>query len=279
MPNTKFTTDSSIRHIPRASLMVLMSIVLMQSHPCSATIVSDGMVHYKKGNYAAAKLEFEKALKTNPEDPRLHYCLANSLLQLGKVPEAMREYHNCIHYGSGTILAEHSQKALDVYEKHATPFDHEIAQQKQREFEEQREAEQRERTKALVRDQGDLQAKLRASESQANSKAILEKAEADAKRVRDEANEAADSYKYVSRRRFGRYYQQQAKEIRKQAEEDSTALLKKAKSRSEGYEKEQNERQARMREAVENLNSQMESGAGKVRINPQGTSLYIRNYR
>ncbi|MBC7999759.1 MAG: tetratricopeptide repeat protein [Leptolyngbya sp.] len=269
---------TGLRNFIKTSLLLVI-LNLSLSQPCSATIVSDGMEHYRKGNYAAAKIEFEKALKTNPEDPRLHYCLANSLLQLGKVPEAMREYHVCIHYGSGTILAEHSQKALDTYEKHATPFDHEIAQQKQRELDAQREAEKRDRAKSLIRDQGDLQSRIRSSESQANSKAILDRAEADAKRIREEANEAADGYKYFIRRRYGRFYDQQAKDIRKQAEEDSNALLKKAKSQSEGYEKEQSERQARMREAVENLNTQMETSSGKVRINPEGTSLYIRNYR
>lgn len=130
--------------------------------------------------------------------------------------------------------------------------------------------------------ESDILTRIRSTESQATSKAILDRAEADAKRIRDEANELADSYKYVQRRRYPKSVQlEPAREIRKQAEEDSAAVLKRARSQSEGYEKEQSERQARMREAVENLNSQMEAqpGSGKVRINPQGTSLYIRNCR
>ncbi len=55
-------------------------------------------------------------------------------MRLRKVDEALREYHLCIHYGPGTIIAEQSETAIGAYEQHAMPFDREKAEQARREL-------------------------------------------------------------------------------------------------------------------------------------------------
>ncbi len=263
------------RFILSASLLIALAI-----GPALASDVSEGLKHYKQGNFEAARKAFQKALVTNKEDPRLHYCLANTLMRLRKVEEALREYHLCIHYGPGTIIAEQSETALGAYEQHAKPFDREKAAAARREAEQSREEEQRQQASERIHRQAEMHAGLRTADSAGQRNAIMNSASADAKKIRDEGEENANN-SLVWRRRYRVWSQQNADAIRKQAKEDSDALLKRAQQQAENYDRDARERASRMSEAESNLNSQMLQpiGHSRTRLVPTGTNLYIRNYQ
>ncbi len=249
------------------------------ARPAMASDVSEGLKHYNHGNFEAARQAFQKALVTNKEDPRLHYCLANSLMRLRKVEDALREYHLCIHYGPGTIIAEQSETAIGAYEQHALPFDREKAEQARREAALRKEEEERQQASERIHRQAELHAGLRQNDAAGQRNSILNSASADAKRIRDEGEEAAANSS-VWRRRYRIWSQQNADAIRKQAKEDSDALLKRAQQQAENYDRDARERANRMSEAESNLNSQMQHPiSGKIRLVPSGTNLYIRNYQ
>jgi tetratricopeptide (TPR) repeat protein len=119
--------------------------------PALASDVSDGLKHYNHGNFEAARKAFQRSLTIHKEDPRLHYCLANTLMRLKKIPEAMREYHLTTHYGSGTIIAEEAETAIKAYERHAKPYDREKSAEAQREEEERRQEAKRQQALELIR--------------------------------------------------------------------------------------------------------------------------------
>ncbi len=124
-----------------------------------------------------------------------------------------------------------------------------------------------------------MHAGVRTSDAAGQRDSILNSASADAKRIRDEGEEAANNSS-VWRRRYRVWSQQNADAIRKQAKEDSDALLKRAQQQAENYDRDARERANRMSEAESNLNSQMQHPiSGKIRLVPSGTNLYIRNYQ
>ncbi len=131
-------TISRSRFFLSASLLLLLT-----AETAIASDVSAGLDFYNKKNYQAARTAFQKALVTNKEDPRLHYCLANTLMRLNKVEEGLREYHLCIHYGPGTIIAEHSETAIGAYEQHAKPFDREKEAEEKRQAQLRKEEDER----------------------------------------------------------------------------------------------------------------------------------------
>jgi len=264
---------SSLRH----SSYILSSVLLLALAFAGAALASDvsvGLKFYKEGKYEDARKAFQRALTTNKDDARLHYCLANTLMQQKKVQEALREYHLCIHYGSGTIIAEHSEAAIRAYEQHAVPFDREKAN----EAASKRLEEQRQRAAELIHKQAADGANLRSAESEAQRNHILTRASENAKKIRDIAEQDASGLSYTWRRR--NWARRNAEEIRQQGKAESDAYLKKATEQAENYDRNAKDRQARMYEAESNLNEQMlrPIAGGKMRLVPEGTNLYIRNY-
>jgi len=264
---------------PRFLLSASLLLALVFSNPARASDVSEGLKHYNSGSYETARKEFQRALKNNSEDPRLHYCLANTLMRLHKVSEALHEYHLCIHYGTGTIIAEESETAINTYERHAQPYDRESHEAERREAELRRQEEQRQRASELIHKQALEGSSLRSAESEAQRNAILARATENAKKIRDQGEDDARNQPYMYRRRY--WAQSNAEAIRKQAKEDSETLLKRAQQQAENYDREARERQSKMSEAESNLNDQMlrPIGGGNMRLVPEGTNLYIRNYR
>ena len=264
---------------PRFFFALSLILSFAFAAPAQASDVREGLLHYNHGDFERARREFQRALKNNSEDPRLHYCLANTLMRLHKVPEALREYHLCMHYGTGTIIAEESEMAINTYERHAQPFDREKLSEQRREAELKKQEEQRQKASALIHRQALEGTSLRTAESEAQRNAILSRASEAAKKIRDEGEEAAKNQPYIYRRRY--WARNNADAIRQQAKEDSEALLKKAQQQAESYDRDAKERQNRMSEAESNLNDQMlrPIGGGNMRLVPEGTNLYVRNYR
>lgn len=261
--------------------LLVAAIVLANAPGTSsyASAVSDGLKYYNKGNYPAAQKEFQRALSVHKEDPRLHYCLGNTLMRLKKVPEALREYHLVIHYGSGTIIAEEAEMALKAYEQHAKPFDREKAAVAEREEKERKQEAKRQEALELIRKQSAERSAIRQAEIEGQRNSILSRASENAKRIRDAGEQDANGLAFRSRRRY--WARQTADSIRKQAEQDSSDLLKRAQAQAESYDREAKERNARMSEAESNLNDQLSRSASgsNSRLVPEGTNLYIRNYR
>lgn len=263
----------------RSKLFLSTAVLISFAIPAFGSDVAAGLKYYNQGKFEAASKAFQRALTTNKEDPRLHYCLANSLMRLKKVNEALREYHLCIHYGTGTIIAEEAEMAINAYEQHAKPFDREKAAAERKEAESRREEEHRQQAAELIRKQANERTSLRQAEVEGNRNSILGRATENAKKIRDDAEEAANGLPYTWRRRY--WARQTRDEIRKQAQEDANNLLNKARQQAEAYDRDALERQTRMSQAESNLNDQMlrQSGSGKHRLVPEGTNLYIRNYR
>ena len=262
-----------------SKLILSTALLISLAAPAFGSDVAAGLKYYNQGNFEAARKAFQRALTTNKEDPRLHYCLANSLMRLKKVTEAMREYHLTIHYGTGTIIAEEAEMAINAYERHAKPFDREKADAERKEAELRREEEHRQRAAALIRSQVNERAGLRQADLEGQRNAILGRATEQAKKIRDDGEDAANGLAYTWRRR--NWARQTREDIRKQAQEDANNLLNKARQQAEAYDRDAQERHTRMSEAESNLNDQMLrlSGSGKHHMVPEGTNLYIRNYR
>lgn len=72
-----------------------------------------GNQYYLKGNYAAAKIHFQKAIAANPQDYEAHYQLANTCMQLKDTEGAVRSYMRCQECNPTLSILLHCQKALD----------------------------------------------------------------------------------------------------------------------------------------------------------------------
>ena len=55
-----------------------------------------GTVHYRRGEYNKAALEFKEALKANPDDVVARYNLANAFRNLNKPAEAVEQYEKTL---------------------------------------------------------------------------------------------------------------------------------------------------------------------------------------
>lgn len=263
----------------KAILLASITFYITTGTQSYASAVSDGLKYYNNGNFEAAKKEFQRALSVHKDDARLHYCLGNTLMRLKKVPEALREYHLVIHYGSGTIIAEEAETAIKMYEQHAKPFDREKAAEAAQEEEAVKQEAKRLQALELIRKQSAERSSIRQSEIEGQRNNILSRARENAMRIRDAGDQDANGLAYVGRR--GYWARQSASNIRKQAQQDSAELLRRAQSQAESYDREAKERSTRMSEAESNLNDQMSRpvGGGNIRLVPEGTNLYIRNYR
>lgn len=267
----------------RVYLSLSLALLLAVSSQCvaNASDVSLGLKYYNQGKYELARNALQQSIKSNKEDPRLHYCLANTFLRLNKIPEAMREYHLVIHYGTGTIIAEEAEGAIKTYEQHARPFDREKALEAQKEAQAKRDEELKQQAAEVIHRQSQTHSGLRTSEVEGQKNIIIQRASENAKRLRDSAEEDAQAAANSYYRRNRSWARRNADDIRRQAEEDSQALVKRAQQQAENYERDARERQSRMAEAESNLNDQMlrPIGGGKMKLVPEGTNLYIRNYR
>jgi len=119
---------------------------------------------YEQGDYERAAELYREALRTDPEDPRLHFNLGNSLARIGALEEAIQSYERFKELGSnprdlaladyniGHLMAqveefetaaEHFQEALrknpgDDEARH----NYELAMRRQQEQEEQEQQSQ-----------------------------------------------------------------------------------------------------------------------------------------
>jgi Ca-activated chloride channel family protein len=54
--------------------------------------IQEGITDYRQQNFEQAEINFRKAQKEQPDNPRLNYNLANSHYKNGKYPEALKSY-------------------------------------------------------------------------------------------------------------------------------------------------------------------------------------------
>ncbi len=64
--------------------------------PARAADFEQGCEFYKAKSYGQARISFEKALKTYPQNWLVHYYLANTYLLSGQSAKATREYEACL---------------------------------------------------------------------------------------------------------------------------------------------------------------------------------------
>lgn len=64
--------------------------------PVLAADFEQGCEFYKAKSYAQARISFEKAVKTYPQNWLVHYYLANTYLLSGQSAKATKEYESCL---------------------------------------------------------------------------------------------------------------------------------------------------------------------------------------
>jgi len=80
------------------------------------TIARDeGVAHLKAGRYQTAEAYFLQAIREQPNDPMLHYYLANALVYLHQHPGAIVQYQACYRLDPYGPLSGYCRRALKTY--------------------------------------------------------------------------------------------------------------------------------------------------------------------
>lgn len=121
----------------------------------------------------------------------------------------------------------------------------------------------------------------RAEENDSARTAILKRAEAEAKQIKQQGDADASNYYWNYARRLRRrgWANDGVQDIKQDASNRAEQVMSKAREQAAKYEQDTRNHERTVRDVAESLQSQMQPTGGKgVRINPKGTNLYIRNY-
>lgn len=92
--------------------LIVFLVVLTALKSFAIDYYEIGRQAYANERYYNAKLSFEKALSTDPGNPRYRYFYAHSLLKLGDVKEAALQYNNILALYPDTDIAKLAMQSL-----------------------------------------------------------------------------------------------------------------------------------------------------------------------
>lgn len=137
-------------------LSILLLVFLLAFAPNDAQKANEA---YRQGDYARAAELYQNALESDPENPRLHFNLGNTLAKLGRTEEAVQAYerfksltddprqHALAEYNIGKLYSDSEEldKAADHFKNalHHNPDDpdtrhnYELALRRQQQQEQQ----------------------------------------------------------------------------------------------------------------------------------------------
>lgn len=102
--------SSDMRGLPVAAIVVALSL----SAPAfgAGDAYKAACASYKKGDYANAKVQFEKVLKSKPTNWQAEYQLANCCSQLRSYAQARQWYCSCLTHHPDASTAGYCQSAV-----------------------------------------------------------------------------------------------------------------------------------------------------------------------
>lgn len=237
-------------------------LMISGSSEASASSLEQALKFYSAGNFAKAKAIFLKRVEEDPSDPRVHYCLANTLLQLKDIPEALSEYHHCLELGP----------SKDIYEKcHRVISSIEIPLKRAREEYKMRI----DVALARIEKQAAHESDRRAEHTEKTSKVLLDRAQIKAKEISETAKQQAEDW--IERSNYNLQSYEDAAEMRSAAKAHAETVVTRAIIQSKGHEKALAETQTGLKSTAANLQSHFRASS-RIRLVPEGTNLYIRTY-
>jgi hypothetical protein len=95
---------------------------LSAAQAATSPYFDQGTGYYQRGDYMAASAAFSWALRDAPNDANTHYCLANTLVKLGRMAEAQAHYGAAIRLSKDPQIKNYSQIALNgIFKTGQTP--------------------------------------------------------------------------------------------------------------------------------------------------------------
>lgn len=249
----------------------------------------EGMKHASAGRHEYAAFYLRQAAHDEPNNPYVHYYLANSLVYLHKHDEAVREYMASYRLDPFGPVSGYCRRALMAYKTKLPDVDFNSPPSSivppppiSHENEEivsaidliRRQAEEEKRKHRHSSDAFSIQAQ-RTSNWQAR------KIEEDARaRIDDIYSSAASARIYNPFAHSPEALQARADEVRRQASEDAKLMRQRAEERIEDYKRVAKDREDLLDESAANLEGQLHTKAlaGGSRLSGMGTGLYVRSY-
>ena len=300
--------------------LAVTCFVLVAAIPAaSATTLAEpmynsGMQHFKAGNYGHAYRFFHQAASRNPDDPVIRYYLANCLVHLSKHDDAIEQYKTSYELDPYSIVSGFCRKALLAYNVPIQAVPKRVARRATRvapkKFQRNRVSEEKVETiddsnrtlfdaKNLIRRQTENEKTRSRDFAEELSKNALKAGKHRASIIKQDAEEDIKSLLSgapildsrgtmkgrmapvgLLRPEDQEVVRAQADQIRREAAEKAKQVEEGAEERSRNYRQWSLDRQDRLDEVADNLESQLRSSKAphSISINPVGTGLFVRNY-
>jgi tetratricopeptide (TPR) repeat protein len=262
----------------KMAFAVAVSIIMI-SHSqfdisCAAadntTALNKGMSLYNAGKYQQALPLLNSAVKQSPAEPLAHYYLANCYMAMKQAAKAKSHYQQVVNVAPYSTCAQYAQMALDnmpgnnsnrTIATPATSIDPDTAISRMK-----MQAEEATRRNSDV---------FKDLSGRANTQI-----EAKIKQLKTEEEERIKAVpETILGGRPNPEYQPSVDAIKADVKARLEELNKKRDSQKSTYDKATNQRSNSYDAMVDNLKSQMDnSGRSGVRLKPEGTNIYIRNY-
>ncbi|CAM6000419.1 unnamed protein product [Sphagnum balticum] len=299
----------------RAWLTLCLGFGVTTSQVQASSDLMSGMSAYQAKDYRAARVYFQRAIQSAPEDSLAHYYLGNTLLKLKDPTGAKKEYQAGSTNAETDDVKTNCDKAIDALQKNdktqtvkagpaigtgaaagATAAAGASAGK------DAAAAAARSSTPGKtapgsgtvpgspgaeavpevpltpLQKHANMEKELLKQQTEAAQKQLLENAALHAKSIEADTKKATDTSDMSARMRYRT--QAYLNELKAQGDKQKAQALDYGKSRAADYQKMQEEKARSIDEVVNNLNDQMNSkvGASSVHLKPEGTSIYIRNY-
>lgn len=248
--------------------MVAIAVVVLSLAPkeARAGTLHDALEDYAAGRYEHSREILRQLIADDPSDPRYHYCMGATLLGLKLKSQALAEYRKCMRLGAPAEIRAQCHLAIQAIEG---PRIMALQLQKRRADD----------AVLIARQQTLSHIQLRTDEHRNVTDGIVDKARITAQAIKDEAKQASKDWIANYSIRMLPYGQadEDVAEMQKVANEQAERVMHKAVTEADGRERAYQERKRHLELSATNLESQLLHKQG-VRLNPEGTNLYVRSY-
>jgi hypothetical protein len=256
------------------ALMAAFSFLAGQSAQAENPALREAIKKYNAGDYLTAAGLLGQAESADFNDPKLHYYLANTFYRLNEREAALREYRIAYALQPTGEVGSLSKRALSALDPDSDKpilqaTDNALGKKPQDPLLQQASAYLRQQTDGLK------SAGLEASQAQANGLGRLSDAQSEILK-RDSQNLIDDILRNYRR------------PTRSQLDEVKAGSAAQAEKMRQSYETQKvnafangQKRSSLLDESATNLQQLMDEPGkpGKVRVDPAGTNLYVRNYQ
>jgi len=275
--------------------LALCSAACATSSPMPMTLMQKGQQHMALGHYAQAEECFRQSAVEHPQDPSVHYYLANVLVYAKKHPQAIEEYNQAFKLDPFGPLSGYCRKALLMYRLHMPP---QIPAEEASVSEPISAAERmglrmpetgdRASVVQLIRGQTEREKSRHRRLADSIAATIVRGGETRAQLIERNAhdfiNETLNSpirvrpfenpFSAIENRKL------QIEQMRREAEEAAKMERAMASEKSDAYMRLSMEHEFALDETASNLEGQLLSKAlpGSARLHPEGTGLFVRYY-